>query len=176
MLDNGKCCHVFIAYKGTEISSNKIAKKLEKLCPHSYTVKIEKANKNVIFAKIVNEYDYYSEPDWIDFYELLSVSGYNQQELEAVVINLYAYMLGYSRNYYKIFNSTYKEKGTGMFKYLKEYIHFCSVIYDRVNDSLIAGITVPNSKYNHLYYGYTKINHEIIYSNLREALESFVMK
>ena len=40
-------------------------------------------------------------------------------------------------------------------------------------EEMIAGVTEPNNKYTHLYYGYTSKNRELMYSNSRELLEEF---
>ena len=50
-------------------------------------------------------------------------------------------------------------------------MHFCSVFWDNDDNSLVAGVTTPNSSDTHLYYGYTKHNHEIMFSNDRTILE-----
>lgn len=52
-------------------------------------------------------------------------------------------------------------------------MHFCSVIYDNNSEDIIAGVTEPNSKYTHLYYGYTKRNNEIMFSNDADILQQF---
>lgn len=52
-------------------------------------------------------------------------------------------------------------------------MHFCSIIYDSNRGSIVAGVTEPNSKYTHLYYGYTKMNHELMFSNDENTLKQF---
>ena len=58
----------------------------------------------------------------------------------------------------------------------EENVHFSCVIYDSIINQLIAGVTEPTDKYTYLYYGYTKQNHEIMFSNVKEVLTHSVMK
>lgn len=60
-----------------------------------------------------------------------------------------------------------------MFKDLNTYMHFCSVIWDKNKNCMIAGVTEPNSEYIHLYYRYTKKNHKWMFSNNEEILKKF---
>ena len=98
MQDNSNYHQVFIAYKGTETSPKIIKKELKRLCPHNYTVKMNYLNKSVIFAKIVNENEYYSEPYWNSYHELLTVSGYKEKDLEDIAPKLSEYIYCYCDN------------------------------------------------------------------------------
>ena len=50
---------------------------------------------------------------------------------------------------------------------------FCLVIWDNKENSLVAAVTKANNDYTHLYYGYTKRNHEMIFSNDKNILNKF---
>ena len=65
----------------------------------------------------------------------------------------------------------FKKKSSRIFDSLSHDIHFCAVAKDCMG--LIGGVTESNNLFNHLYYGYTKQNHELMFSNNRTILEQF---
>lgn len=164
---------IFIAYKGTEISSSKIIITLGNRCPQGYSVNYKTGN-NLIFAQIVN--DIFMEdraPFWNSDSGILTVNGYNQNEIESACMHFSNYGINDSDKYQRITNFMYSDYKNNMFKILSKYMHFCSVVYDRNSDSIVAGVTEPNCEYSHLYYGYTKKNHELMFSNDGTILEQF---
>lgn len=173
MENTEKSGQIFIAYKGNEYEENDIYRALDRICPSNYTVKYKTAN-DLIFAKII--YDNYVEdrdPHYDSRTGILSVNGYNQNEVERACRNFSKYGIDDSDRYQRITNCLYADSRENMFKKLSQYMHFCSVIYDNNSEDIIAGVTEPNSKYTHLYYGYTKRNNEIMFSNDADILQQF---
>ena len=173
MANTEKSGQIFIAYKGNEIRRNEIQNALERRCPSNYTVNY-KTGGNLIFAKVVyNNNTEDRDPHWNSDSGILTVNGYNQDEIERAIRNFSSYGIDDSDRYQRITNFMYIDYKANMFRKLGEYMHFCSVVWDRNSDSIIAGVTEPNSEYTHLYYGYTKQNYELIFSNDETILEQF---
>ena len=173
MENTEKSGQIFIAYKGQEFDRDDIYRALNRNCPSGYTVKY-KTDDDLIFAKVV--YDNYTEdrdPHYNSNTGILSVNGYNQNEAERACRNFSSYGLDDSDRYQRITNFLYGDNRENMFKKLSQYMHFCSIIYDSNRGSIVAGVTEPNSKYTHLYYGYTKMNHELMFSNDENTLKQF---
>lgn len=173
MEDTEKSGQIFVAYRGNEIGEDKIENVLKRRCPSYYTVKC-KTGVDLIFAKVI--YDEYTEdrdPYWNNVAGILTVNGYNQDEIERANINFSDYGIDDSDRYQCITNYMYRDYKENMFRELSEDMHFCSVVWDERRESIIAGVTEPNSKYTHLYYGYTKQNHELMFSNDETILEKF---
>ena len=173
MENTEKSGQIFIAYKGQEYEKNDICGALDRICPSNYTVKGRTAN-DLIFAKII--YDNYIEdrdPHYNSSTGILSVNGYNQNEVERACRKFLKYGITDSDRYQRITNCLYADSRENMFKELSQYMHFCSVIYDSNSEDIIAGVTEPNSKYTHLYYGYTKRDREIMFSNDEDILQQF---
>lgn len=164
---------IFIAYRGTEFSHSEIINTLRRRCPSGYTVNYKESD-DLIFAKIVYE-DYMEDrdPNWNNVRDILTVNGYNQNEIARACNTFPNYELYDHESYQCITNFMYSDYKDSMFKKLSEYMNFCSVVYDLNNDSIIAGVTEPNSEYTHLYYGYTKQNYELMFSNDEKILERF---
>lgn len=164
---------VFIAYIGTEFKKGDIECALNKICPMYYDVN-SIVEDDLIFAKILKyEYAEDKEPYWNSHDGILSVNGYNQDEIERAVTNFSNYDIHIYDKCHRITNFMYNHYNTKMFKMLSDYMHFCSVIYDQNNDSIIAGVTEPNNEYTHLYYGYTIKNRELMFSNDENVLGEF---
>lgn len=163
---------IFVAYKGNEINLNDIVEKLEEK-NRSYNYVVKKITKNnVLFAKII--YKTYPEDRDPHFEEsIITVNGYNQSEIEKAVENL-KYSTCDEDRMQRLTNYLYREYNTDMFKKLKQQrMHFCTAVYDGRTDELVAGVTIPNNEYTHLYHGYTPENKEIMFSNSKEFLEYF---
>ena len=171
MENTEKSGQIFIAYKGQEYDRDDIYRVLDRNCPSGYTVKY-KADNDLIFAKVV--YDDYTEdrdPHYSSNTGILSVNGSNQNEVERACRSFSGYGLDDADRHQRITNFLYGDNRENMFKKLSQYMHFCSVIYDSNRGSIVAGVTEPNSKYTHLYYGYTKMNHELMFSNDESTLK-----
>ena len=171
MENTEKSGQIFIAYKGQEYDRDDIYRVLDRNCPSGYTVKY-KADNDLIFAKVV--YDDYTEdrdPHYSSNTGILSVNGYNQNEVERACRSFSGYGLDDADRHQRITNFLYGDNRENMFKKLSQYMHFCSVIYDSNIGIIVAGVTEPNSKYTHLYYGYTKMNHELMFSNDESTLK-----
>ena len=174
MANDEKSGQIFIAYSGREFSKDEVLTALRRKCPINYYAVNYKTGDNLIFAKIVyNAYQSYREPYQSDDGGILTVNGYNQDEIERVNRDFFCYNIDNSDIYHRLTNYMFRDYKTNMFKKLGEYMHFCSVIWDANSNSIIAGVTEPNSKYTHLYYGYTKQNHELMFSNDENILQQF---
>ncbi len=175
MEDYEKSGRYFIAYQGREFSYEDIIRKLDSICPYNYSINHKEiSNKGIIFAKIVHDsYMEDRDPFWNSNNKILTVSGYNQDEIAKVNEESRKYHLDDSDRYQRIINYIYRDYKYKVFKELSNNMHFCSVIWDANEEELIAGVTTPNNEYTHLYLGYTKMNREIMYSNSEELLTSF---
>ena len=173
MENTEKSGQIFIAYKGQEYEKDDIYSALYRICPTNYAVK-RISDNNLIFAKIVyNSYTEDRDPHYNSRTGILSVNGYNQNEVERACRKFLKYGIAVSDRYQRITNCLYADSRENMFKELSQYMHFCSVIYDSNSKDIIAGVTEPNSKYTHLYYGYTKRDREIMFSNDASILLQF---
>lgn len=168
---------IFIAYKGDEYTESDIAKKLNEVCPSYYTVKtMSRLEQGVVFSKIVyDNYVYDRDPYWNSQTRIATVSGYNQEEIASTLNSNYSsYNIDDSDKYHLLMNRLYKDVNYNMFKKLSDCkMHFCSVIWDECSNKFIAGVTEPNAQYTHLYYGYTKRNRDIMFSNDANVLRAF---
>ena len=155
----------FIAYEGVEIDLSSIYTVLGKEWGYGVELRTE-IKDNLLFIET------FADPILIG--SNLFVKAYNLAELSEVCrllnfdfsVNIY----NASRIMCKL-QSKYK---TSFFKKIGRNMHFCSVFWDKDDNSLVAGVTTPNSSDTHLYYGYTEHNHEIMFSNDRTILKSFV--
>ena len=168
--DNGK---YFIAVSEAWQNRRSYFRILEKMCPAGYIVGSSNLS-NVSMHKIVNKDKYYDyrEPIYDREKGIISVSGFNQSELKKVVKefhhpeweNIIPFSFEAARCAETI-NYMYEKYGVDMFKMLSDYMHFCSVIYDCNTKTLIGGVSEPNSELTNLYYGYTRNNNNLMYSN-----------
>lgn len=174
MEDNRKSGQYFIAYKGRELKFNNIVRALREICPNDFITKKETiGSEGVIFAKnVYNEYIEDRDPYYYSDSGILSVNGYDQNEFVQANRIFDDYRIDDSDRLHRLTNYLYKDYREKLFRKLKS-THFCSVIWDEKSKQLVAGVTEPDSEYNHLYYGYTPKNHEIIISNNEEVLEEF---
>lgn len=170
-----KSGRTFIAYKGTEYSCHDIIARLNRECPSGYTIKSStRSDDDVIFAKVV--YDNYKD-DRDPYYNaqtgILSVNGYDQDEITRAVREYSSYEISDSDRYHTLINKLYRECGERVFSRLAGRMGFCSAIWDNRNKNLVAGVTEGNNKYTQLYYGYTKNNEELMFSNDENVLRDF---
>ncbi len=166
---------IFIAYKGTDYDEDDIASKLRQSCNSYFTVKsISRNDYGVIFAKVVyNNYTSDRDPYYNSQTKILTVSGYNQNEISRAINNYSRYSIDDTDKYHVLINKIYKDYGETVFRKLADEMDFCSVIWDEKNRSLIAGVTDGESIYTSLFYGFTKRNGELMFSNNKEALSYF---
>lgn len=161
----------FIAYKGQEIDHNTIINVLKEIDTIGHGT-VWTDGLNTLFVKrykyLVDNEFYFNKEN-----KILTVSAYNRKEFQKIVNNYSKYNINDFRRISRIINFLYDEYKEKMFKILGDNAHFCSVIWDDKNKDFVAGVTKPNSRYTHLYYGYTEKNHEIMYSNNRKILSQF---
>ncbi len=166
---------IFIAYKGKDYDEDDIVSKLRQSCNSYFTVKsISRNDYGVVFAKIV--YDNYvsdRDPYYNSQTKILTVSGYNQNEISRAISNYSRYSIDDSDKYHVLINKLYKDYGETVFRKLADEMDFCSVIWDEKNRSLIAGVTDGESVYTSLFYGFTKRNGELMFSNSEDVLSYF---
>lgn len=170
-----KSGRIFIAYKGEELSERDISNELKDVCPAGFTVKTCcRDEDNVVFSKIVSD-SYISDRDpfWNSSDQTLSVSGYSQQELSRAVNNFSNYVVNDQDRYHELMNKLYKDVGTSMFDKLSEFMNFSTVIWNDRAKKMIAGVAGEGNRYSNLFYGYTKKNRELVFSNDRGVLENF---
>lgn len=160
----------FIAYKGNEYNSGEILRALMGICPMDYAVYNDNRD-DCVFAKIGINIPDDNEPYYNSEDDILTVSGYNIEELERT-IKVFKYDYHCSSLSHLFLNFMYVDYKTKIFKELANYMSFCSVILDG-DDNIIAGVTEPNGKYTHLYYGYTKKKRELMFSNDEKILMNF---
>jgi len=142
-----------------------------------------KRSGEYIFTKIVNKrFRDITDPTFDEEKRILSVSSFNQYELERAVktfqyqypkSNRFVSKMIKNVEYVNLFNYMYETYGIDMYKMLSEYMHFCTVIYDCNNDCLIGGVSEPDNEFNRLFYGYSKADNEIAFSNHPALLRRF---
>lgn len=165
----------FVAYRGGEYSLSDIINELNKACPSGYVVKNENnSTTGVCFAKVV--YANYSN-DRDPYYDSrngnMFVSGYVQNEISRAVGDFAYYNIDDSDKYHMLIAKVYKDNGEKVFNCLSDYMGFCSVIWDNNSGKLIGGVTEGRKKYTKLYYGYTPMNNELMFSNDLDVLKNF---
>ncbi len=168
MAYNSRSGKYFIAYKGTDLSKEIIQDALEsKNRSGDYTVKV-KENGYATFAKIVaNSYGSDRDPFYDNPTDTMFVSGFNQDEMGRLV-KKYNDDITDEDRYHTILPFLYHRDNLGMFK-LFNNTHLCTAWVDR-SGGLTAGVTVPSNQFTHLYYGYTRPNNEVVFSNNQEIL------
>ena len=165
----------YIAYQGKEYSLEQIKEVLENNQEDYEKIKVYSNTKhNVILAKntfaMFYDYsDYYFEP--FQRKSFITVCGYNKAEYESIIpLAIDSFQIS------EKINELFSEKRESFFSFMSNpeyYIHFSGIGYDPERNELIAGLTSPKGKYTQLFYGYTKKNHEIMLSNVKEILLSF---
>ena len=164
----------FIAYQGKEFSNHNIVARLNRDCPSGYTVKSStKPNDGVVFAKIVYD-NYVDDRDPNNSQAgIMTVSGYDQDEISRAIRDYSTYNIDDSDKYHVLINRLYRDNGDKVFRNLADRMDFCSVIWDGRSKELVAGVTDGNDSYSQLFYGYTKENEEIMFSNDENVLRTF---
>ena len=167
---NSKNGKIFIAYRGTSVTQNEIERELRKDCSSGYTVKTKNVD-NTIFSKVVyNQYIEDRDPCLIE--SVMTVNGFNQEEMEALDSNFYDYSNRDDDRKHFIINNMYRTFDTSFLKMIESHIHLSTVIYDKNKKTLIGAFTSPNGSYTNLYYGHT-LDNEIMFSNNYETLSAF---
>ncbi len=162
----------FIAYKGNDINYSQITDALTKICPPDYHVKYITDN-DLTMAQIVDADAQNKGPHKNNKNATFIVNGYNPDELKQLEDDFTIYDIEDESDFNELTIKMYENIKTKIFKALEDQIHFCAVIWDNKTNSFIAGITEANNQYTQLYYGYTKQNHKLIFSNNKEILQQF---
>ena len=166
---------IFIAYRGNKIKFEQIEQALSDRCPSDYVVKQRFSTDKFYAGKIIvdNSFSNGCDPYYNSDSGLLTVSGYNQNEVEEVCAKFPRFKIKNPDKYHQIIGELCISSETNMFQILSNYMHFCTVIWDSGEDSVIAGVTEPDDhQYTHLYYGYV-LKGEIMFSNDAEILKQF---
>ena len=119
---------------------SEVIRELKKICPKDYTVK-EYECDNILFAKIVySEYFDDREPYYVS--NVVAVSGYNQKEISKACNSYAVYEIQDSDKYHSLINRLYIRCKDKFFFELESKMDFCSVILDKDNKKIVAGVTL----------------------------------
>ena len=177
MVDLERSGQVFIAYKGTEFNQSEIENALLKICPDDYSIKCI-SNDKVIFAKIVF-YKFKSERDpfWNRKEGIITVNGYNQDELARANKVFSFYNIEDIDRYHMLTNYMYRDYRNDMFKALSSHMHFCSAIYDKNADYSYCnlfidyGLTEYKGKiYTFITYKRNKFLSDIFFKDIADII------
>ena len=164
----------FIAYLGSEISRDELKSYLNSIADKDCVVKTWQEGE-ALFGKIVID-NYVSDRDPQTDGDLLVVSGCDRKEISRV-IKKGPYKTfdpeDYDRNW-RLFSRAYRSMGLKLFEYIEPDLDFSVAIYDRQKKEFIAGRGNGEvGKEANLFYGYTKNNGDIMFSNNKKALLHF---
>ena len=172
MATGGRSGQYFIAYRGDDVSAEKIEMELRNRCRSSeQTVKVVKLHGGCFAKMVLSSYTDDRDPYFDSSSRVTSVNGYNQAEM-ARLNGTFDLGITDEDQISRTTNFMYKRFGNRMFKKMNS-LHVCAAIYDDKTEELIAGVTEPNNQYTHMYYGYTSPNNEIMFSNNEEILKEF---
>ena len=178
MSNNEKEIQTFIAYHGEDVNNDLLIDELKHRCSENYLVNKRVSNKS-IFIKIIPKdikTSAFQEPyKCYNNVNNLYVGAYFNVKLNLERHNYLKQYIdkGYYPNNPVVIDTLYSTLGTDEFKILSNYMDFCLVFWDDKEDSLVAAVSEPNNDYTHLYYGYTIINHEMMFSNDKNILNNF---
>ena len=164
---------IFVAYQGCEYNEDEIEKVLEEKLPKRLNWEVKTRcikEKNVVYAKFADKFALLSEPDLSDAF--LTVSGFDNVKARKAN-NYFECGIGNYDFMFRIISKLYGRFEEKAFEKLSPYMDFCSVIYDRRNNTMIAGLTKHDDASTYLYYGYTRENREIMFSNDESTLKEF---
>lgn len=177
MINNEKEIQTFIAYHGEDVNTDLLMDELKHKCSENYLVNKKVSNKS-IFIKIIPEDEKtsaFQEPYKCYKGVNIFVGAYFNVKLNLERHNYLEQYIdkGYYPNNPIVIDTLYSTLGTYEFEILSNYMDFCLVFWDDKENSLVAAVTKANNDYTHLYYGYTKRNHEMIFSNDKNILSKF---
>ena len=174
-MDEYRSGKYFVACKSKQYNNIKVKHQLDMLCHDGYTVKTYD-DTNVFMAKIVYS-EYIEDRDPYKNYDsnIVAVSGFDQKEIEKANDFYSDYGESDFDRKHSIINKMYKYYNESVFSALRQKMDFCSVIWDKYNKKLVAGLTDGNNTYSHLYYGYDN-DSNIMYSNSEEILSNLCDK
>ncbi len=169
----------FIAYVGSDITRQEMETVLKKYCAEDNRTKVKTTEDGkVIFGKNVR--DHYSEDrDPNSRNNLFVVSGCDLDELYNVIHRspYNKYNPDDNDKNWALFAGAYRELGTEAFSYLEPDLDFSVAIWDYKQKKLIVGRGNGDlGKEANLFYGYTKGNGDVIFSNNRKILYEFCEK
>ena len=153
----------FLVYSGVEFSCEEIKRTLYEVSPEASLQSVSIFNTHFFVMGIESDKTFFQD----DFGNVLVVN-YDLDDLKKY---LEANNLRYPDDISSFFLQQIQKKSSRIFDSLSHDIHFCAVAKDCMG--LISGVTESNNLFNHLYYGYTKQNHELMFSNNRTILEQF---
>ena len=153
----------FLVYSGVEFSPEKIERAFYEVSPEASLQSVSIFNTHFFVMGIESDKTFFQD----DFGNVLVVN-YDLDDLKKY---LEANNLRYPDDISSFFLQQIQKKSSRIFDSLSHDIHFCAVAKDCMG--LISGVTESNNLFNHLYYGYTKQNHELMFSNNRTILEQF---
>ena len=154
----------FLVYNGEEFSPKKIKSALYEVFLEANLQSVSILNTHFFVIGDNNVDKTFFQDDFGNVF----VVNYDSDDLKKY---LEANNLRYPDDISSFFLQQFQKKGPKIFDSLSHDIHFCAVAKDCM--SLIAGVTESNNLFNHLYYGYTKQNHELMFSNMQTILSHF---
>lgn len=154
----------FLVYNGEEFSPKKIKSALYEVFLEANLQSVSILNTHFFVIGDNNVDKTFFQDDFGNMF----VVNYDSDDLKKY---LEANNLRYPDDISSFFLQQFQKKGPKIFASLSHDIHFCAVAKDCM--SLIAGVTESNNLFNHLYYGYTKQNHELMFSNMQTILSHF---
>ncbi len=168
---------IFIAYIGSDVSTTEIKTVLEKANQDSnYTVKVKQCGREneTIFGKIVHS-NYTDDRDPYYDDNLLNVGGYDLNKLHQTAQRIVngRYNPNDNDREQKIFRSAYRDFKEDMFSLMSNQMPFSCAIYDKRSNTFIVGRGENAEEYADLFYGYTKIDNNIMFSNNENVLLQF---
>ena len=154
---------IFLVYSGVEFSPEKIKRAFYEASPGTSLQSVSIFNTHFFVKGIESDKTFFQD----DFGNTLVVN----YDLDDLIKYLEENNLRYPDDISSFFLQQFQKEGSRIFDSLSHDIHFCAVAKDCMG--LISGVTESNNLFNHLYYGYTKQNHELMFSNNRTILEQF---
>lgn len=170
----------FIAYQGKEYDFKDIKIKLDEFNNNKplnvANIKVDRDNK-IIFGKIVSLI-YLSDLEPYTENSILVVGGYEKTQLNNLIQRKYdRYKINDPDKCHLLFNKLYCNKVSieQFLKDLSKDIDFAVAIYDANNKKFIVARGNGNNYHpdNELFYGFTKRNSEIMFSNSKSLLMDF---
>lgn len=165
----------FVGHKGGWIRDYELIDALNKYARGDEVVK-SVVEGEVFLGKIVPRvFEHYRQPinrcnEVPNSWDYLVVGSHNSEQ----AIEMMTGKLGYSWSLQSLLCNKYAWCKSEIFESLRDKLDFSAVIYDKKEQSLIAGNTAQHSAYSTLYYGYyERGEYGLTFSNNAEIVDAF---
>lgn len=165
----------FVGYKGDWIRDYELIDALNKYARSDEVVK-SVAERGVFLGKIVpRAFENYRQPlnrckKVSNSYDYLVVGSHNLDQAMEMMRGKF----GYIWSLQSLLCNQYAWCKSEIFESLRDKLDFSAVIYDKKEQSLIAGNTTQHSAYSTLYYGYHEDKkYGLMFSNNAEIVDAF---